>query len=657
MLVDTGSTENILAESHCPRQYVRNLTNPISIRTAAGHIRVTKEALVPKGSMHLILRQDPVFRIFEFHPTFAGIFGSTLLKENNASIDYERKTLVINNQEVPLYFEGDNEEEEDVRVSDLPELYHLDECNKKYTQATNLGIHKRIVHRNIRFECNICKRQFKMKNSLKQHFIQKHPKQKLSYKETEAGDDREKVTEPANENRKNTRRNRSPVPTVHSASEDGNDHIPITDKPLQYFEKQILIKNGAEDKYELVEKHGKKRYEFTYSKDDKVIDTVVEIIGREENVTVYCEDERIYLRIQDDVVKMRNIKDFRILRTYGLVEDVDKESLMEIILRHHKYENNHPGIEKTYQELKCSYYYPNLKREITRVINNCEICNFKIERRPIKLPYEKTVTPKGPHEIYHADIWYMSRGRMYLTIIDKFSKYAFVQGIEDRTPLCLIKAFTIAFNSMKAPRLLVTDNETALATAIFKDFLEKKNIELHLTTPNRHTGNSDIERFHSSLNENIRLFRKREEEDDIAYNIDLVVQANYSYNTTIHLTTQRRPIDVHFAGNKIDLQDVYRRIEETKGKSLEYRNKDRKDAEVNQEFRKIANAQKIDARQERTNVEQVDNRHYITGNKHLKIYKDQLLRRKNHFRSTDVLVDGNDIADNQPGTGTETGDY
>lgn len=29
------------------------------------------------------------------------------------------------------------------------------ECNKKYTQATNLGINKRIVHKGLRYQCRI----------------------------------------------------------------------------------------------------------------------------------------------------------------------------------------------------------------------------------------------------------------------------------------------------------------------------------------------------------------------------------------------------------------------------------------------------------------------------------------------------------------------
>lgn len=147
---------------------------------------------------------------------------------------------------------------------------------------------------------------------------------------------------------------------------------------------------------------------------------------------------------------------------------------MEIILRHHKYENNHPGIEKTYHELKQFNCYPNIKQEIAKIINNCEICNFKIERKPLKLPFEKIETPNGPHDIYHADILYMSKGKMYLTATNKFSKYALVHKIADITPLCLIETFTYIFYVMKAPKVLITANETDFTTAMFRDFFGKE---------------------------------------------------------------------------------------------------------------------------------------------------------------------------------------
>ena len=147
---------------------------------------------------------------------------------------------------------------------------------------------------------------------------------------------------------------------------------------------------------------------------------------------------------------------------------------------------------------------------------------------------------------------------------DKFSKYALIQKIDEKTPLNFIKYFTIMFNLMKKPKKLIVDNEPGFISALFKDFLEKQNVEIHFTTPYRHTGNSDIERFHSSLNENIRILKKREEESDIAYNIDLPIQANFIYNNTLHLTTKRKPVDLHFQNNPEENKKIMETLERTK---------------------------------------------------------------------------------------------
>lgn len=177
------------------------------------------------------------------------------------------------------------------------------------------------------------------------------------------------------------------------------------------------------------------------------------------------------------------------------------------------------------------------------------------------------------------DIWFLDRNTKYLTMIDKFSKYAMMEEISDSTSLQIIKALIRIFLVMKQPKMITLDNEASFKTSVMSDFFEKKHIETHFTTPHRHTGNSDIERFHGTLNEHIRILKSREENNDIAYNIDLPYQALEAYNNSVHSATTRRPIDIHFRSPE-DLQQIYQKIEEKKEKMLEYRNKDRRDEQT-----------------------------------------------------------------------------
>lgn len=70
-----------------------------------------------------------------------------------------------------------------------------------------------------------------------------------------------------------------------------------------------------------------------------------------------------------------------------------------------------------------------------------------------------------------------------------------------------IKYFTILLNLMRAPKKLVMDNQPGFTLCLFRDFLEKDNGSYHFTTSYRR--NSDVERFQSSLNENIRILKKK----------------------------------------------------------------------------------------------------------------------------------------------------
>ena len=87
----------------------------------------------------------------------------------------------------------------------------------------------------------------------------------------------------------------------------------------------------------------------------------------------------------------------------------DKENLLEIIEKYHS-DKNHRGIEETFFELKDLIYYPNLKKEIHKFINNCIICNMcKYDRRPIKTKLCVTETPIRSNEIVHFDVWFLDK--------------------------------------------------------------------------------------------------------------------------------------------------------------------------------------------------------------------------------------------------------
>ena len=445
--------------------------------------------------------------------------------------------------------------------------------------------------------------------------------------------------------------------TVHSAEEDSSDLFKVTEKPFQSFKNQIILKKGDLCRIDEDIIFSNNRIVYNYIElDSDLVAQILDKIILFKTVALYCPDKEDLIKLQNEFKNRKsnpnNIIEAEVFLTNHIIEDKNIEEILEIIAKHHRFDNNHPGINKTYEDLKQSYYYPNLKKEITKFINNCHICNFKHERNPIKLPLEKTETPTGPFQIYHSDIWYINNNQMYVTMIDKFTKYAMIEEIPERTTLTLIKAYLKLFLLMKKPNKIILDNEGGFRSPLFTDFLEKQNIEYHFTTPNRHTGNSDVERLHGTLNEQIRILKIREQENDINFNIDLPIQALSAYNNLIHSTTGKKPIDLHFS-NRVDTKEINERMDNKKQKTLDYINRNRHDDRINTKYAKnVGKDGKLDQKIKKVKAKQINPRKYI--HKQNLYHKDQFIKEKKYISgSLEVLVDD---TDDQPGPSTKTTD-
>lgn len=76
---------------------------------------------------------------------------------------------------------------------------------------------------------------------------------------------------------------------------------------------------------------------------------------------------------------------------------VSEDELKTQIALFHKHESGNCGITATYEKLKSLMYNPDLKTQIYKIINNCDICSGgKYDRNPIKNKYYLTETPRTP---------------------------------------------------------------------------------------------------------------------------------------------------------------------------------------------------------------------------------------------------------------------
>lgn len=417
--------------------------------------------------------------------------------------------------------------------------------------------------------------------------------------------------------------------TIHSANEDSSEHIPISESPLNFYKTQIIVERGSLIKKDSQKVFGRTRKIFTNPNPDEnfFLNLLRAHFPPKGIVGLMINDTSTYTIFQNTYLKyFSKNKLLKLNKCHFLLEDItERHTLHEKILEQH-YKTNHRGINDVYSELKTKIYFPKLKLEIQKVINNCHICNSaKYERKPLKLPFKLTETPSKPLEIIHMDIWFKCKGKPFLTFIDKFTKHAQVIPLKSRTWIDLKDGIMQYISSFGKPHKIITDQEKGFNSLNFVNFLESEGIQIHFTTPNNHTSNSDIERFHGTLNEHLRILNALEKEQRTPLDGDPVIKSVKIYNETIHSSTGKRPID--FLNGIISVEEynsIHEKLLRNKKITIQKRNKGRH-REKPSNYLKLNRITKLQPYHKRVNITE-------SGEDHFKINTETHPRYINQFK-------------------------
>lgn len=148
------------------------------------------------------------------------------------------------------------------------------------------------------------------------------------------------------------------------------------------------------------------------------------------------------------------IKFIRCLKKVNVINDKSRQ--LEIIQQTHD-SNNHRGIIETFNELRMQYFWQNYHNDVIKYINNCELCQRnKYDRHPFKPPLQLTETCNKPKQKILADVYQMKR-KIYLTLLDFFSKFAQAYEINSKTPTQVVRALIQYFQGYGLPENIVFD--------------------------------------------------------------------------------------------------------------------------------------------------------------------------------------------------------
>lgn len=343
----------------------------------------------------------------------------------------------------------------------------------------------------------------------------------------------------------------SQLSTIHSCDENLNDGIPISEKPLNEFNLQLLLEKSDNGPNITVETIFKNKQRRTIKEKEFSQDTIIQIFKKfipSGKLTAISSDELTFRTIQLVYSKyFSNGKQFRIIRcTKILIDITDTDKQVELIRKSHE-NRNHRGINETYEYLRRQYYFPYMQSIINKTLNNCEICNtLKYDRHPPKFKFQITETPDEPLHILHIDI-YTINSKCILTIIDKFSKYAAGYTLPSRTSVCVLKALKSFMNLLGIPKKIVCDQGTEFTSNIFKDFCKQYEIMLHFTSFQQSSSNSPVERLHSTLTEIYRIILGIRKSKKMEVDHEEILDETFmTYNNTIHSSTKFTPYELFF---------------------------------------------------------------------------------------------------------------
>lgn len=340
----------------------------------------------------------------------------------------------------------------------------------------------------------------------------------------------------------------SSTETVHTSQENPILEIPITDDPLNKFNRQIYftIVDDIKRKPAVTKPFDTHtRISIQLSKnslEDDVINAIKEYVKPKIKTALLINPPLAMYSIIPILQDKFKSSAMNLVVTKRELENVKEYLRQQEIIRHyHDGKTNHRGITECYLALSTRYYWPKMRDHIIKFINECTICGqAKYDRHPIKPQFNIVPPATKPFETLHIDLFTVQTEK-YITFVDVFTKYGQAYPLRDGTAVSILQALLTFCTHFGVPLTIITDNGTEFTNQLFMEFTRLHKINHHRTLAHSPNDNGNIERFHSTLLEHLRILKLQHPDQPI---VNLVPYAIIAYNSSIHSFTRCRPFDL-----------------------------------------------------------------------------------------------------------------
>lgn len=169
----------------------------------------------------------------------------------------------------------------------------------------------------------------------------------------------------------------------------------------------------------------------------------------------------------------------------------------------------HFGVDKTLEIVSRKYWFPHMKRFVTKYVRNCLNCLY-FKSLSGKKPGFLHPIPKIPKPFHtvHVDhlgpfIKTKSNNCYILVIIDAFTKFILLYPVRDTTTTHVINAFKSMFKVFGVVARIISDQGKAFPSKKFSTFVTELGINHHLNAVALPRGNGQVERYTRVITESL----------------------------------------------------------------------------------------------------------------------------------------------------------
>lgn len=233
---------------------------------------------------------------------------------------------------------------------------------------------------------------------------------------------------------------------------------------------------------------------------------------------------------------------------YGRRWLVPKVCVWQIIRLNHD-DVGHFAVDKTLERVKNNYWFPRMKKVITKYIKNCLNCiyykNLHGKKPGVLFPIPKFARPFHTLHIDHLGpfIKTTKNNTYLLVVVDSFTKFVFIAAVRNTKSKLVIAELNKIFKIFGNTKRLICDAGSAFTSKSFVKYCNDKNIRQHVIATAMPRSNGQVERYNATILEALRSMGANTDCNQWDKHIDQIQQG---INSTVNKTTSAIPSEVFF---------------------------------------------------------------------------------------------------------------